>query len=110
GRAQADGDPDAIYAHDASFICDEGAIVLRPGKELRRVEAAAAAQDLAAVGVPVLATLSAPACAEAGDLVWLDERTLLAGRTYRTNDAGIAEIAAALPPVHMLAVDLPHPP
>jgi dimethylargininase len=108
GRAPADGDPDAIYAHDASFICDEGAILLRAGKELRRVEAASAAQDLAAAGVPVVATLEAPACAEAGDLVWLDERTLLAGRTYRTNGAGIAALAAAVPGVDVVDLDLPH--
>src|SRR5262249_13434558 len=89
GPAAAEAGPDATHAHDASFICDEGAIVLRPGKELRRVEAAAAAQDLEAATVPIVATLDAPACAEAGDLVWLDERTLLAGRTYRTDGAGI---------------------
>jgi N-dimethylarginine dimethylaminohydrolase len=108
GRAPADGDPDAIYAHDASFICDDGAIVLRPGKALRRVEAAAAAQDLEAAGVPVVAMLDAPACAEAGDLVWLDEQTLFAGRTYRTNGAGIDAIAAAIPAVDVIAFDLPH--
>ncbi len=108
GRAPADGDPDAMYAHDASFICDEGAIVLRPGKSLRLVEAAAAAQDLEAAGVPIVVTLDSPACAEAGDLVWLDERTLLAGRTYRTNGAGIAAIAAAIPAVDVIALDLPH--
>src|SRR5262249_49136389 len=93
GRTSVQGDPDAVYAPDPSFICDEGAIVLRPGKELRRDEAAAAARDLEAAGVPIVATLDAPACAEAGDLVWLDEQTLLAGRTYRTNGAGIAAIS-----------------
>jgi dimethylargininase len=108
GRAPVDGDPDAIYAHDPSFVCDEGAIVLRPGKELRRAEAEAAAADLEAAGVPVVATLAEPACAEAGDLVWLDERTLLVGRTYRTNGAGIAALAEALPGVDVVAVDLPH--
>jgi dimethylargininase len=108
GRAPAEGDPDAIYAHDVSFVCDEGAIVLRPGKELRRVETEAAAPDLEAAGVPVIATLAEPACAEAGDLVWLDERTLLAGRTYRTNGAGIAALAEALPGVDVVSLDLPH--
>ena len=108
GRTPVDGDPDAIYAHDASFICDDGAIVLRPGKELRRVEAAAAVKDLEAAGVPVVATLEAPACAEGGDLVWLDERTVLAGRTYRTNGPGIAALRNALPPVDVVALDLPH--
>jgi N-dimethylarginine dimethylaminohydrolase len=108
GRTPLPDDPDAIYAHDASFVCDDGAVVLRPGKELRRVEAAAAARDLEAAGVRVVATLAAPACAEAGDLVWLDERTLLAGRTYRTNGAGIETLAAALAGVEVVALDLPH--
>ena len=40
--------------------------------------------------------------------MWLDERTLLVGRGYRTNDAGIAALAAALPGVDVLAFDLPH--
>ena len=44
GRSSVEADPDAIYAHDVSLISDEGAIVLRPGKELRRVEMAAATQ------------------------------------------------------------------
>jgi dimethylargininase len=108
GHATVEGDPDAIYAHDASFICDEGAIVLRPGKELRRAEAAAAQKDLDAAGVPIVATLEAPACAEGGDLVWLDERTLLAGRTYRTNGAGIEALREALRSVDVVALDLPH--
>jgi dimethylargininase len=108
GRTPVESDPDAIYAHDASFICDDGAIVLRPGKELRRVEAAAARDDLEAAGVPIVATLAAPACAEGGDLVWLDERTLLAGRTYRTNGAGIEALRNALASVDVVALDLPH--
>src|SRR5437588_1038582 len=107
-RTPIERDPDAIYAHDVSFVSDDGAIVLRPGKELRRVEAAAAAADLATAGVPVIATLAEPACAEAGDLVWLDERTLLAGHTYRTNAAGINTLRDALPDVDVVVVDLPH--
>jgi dimethylargininase len=108
GRAPADGDPDAIYAHDVSFVSDDGAIVLRPGKELRRAEASAASADLEAAGVPVVATLTEPACAEAGDILWLDERTVLVGHTYRTNGAGIDALARALPGVDVVAFDLPH--
>ena len=71
-------------------------------------EPTAAALDLESAGVPVIATLAEPACAEAGDLVWLDERTLLAGRTYRTNGIGIAALAEAMPGVDVVALDLPH--
>jgi dimethylargininase len=108
GRSPVDADPDAIYAHDVSLISDSGAIVLRPGKALRRVESAAAAADLEAAGVPVVASLAEPACAEAGDIVWLDERTLVVGRGYRTNEAGIDALRRALPSVDVIAVDLPH--
>lgn len=108
GGAPAEGDPDAIYAHDVSFVTDEGAIVLRPGKELRRVEIVAAAADLESAGVPVVASLTAPACAEAGDMVWLDEETLLVGHTYRTNTGGIEALRRALPGVEIVALDLPH--
>ena len=48
-----------------------------------------------------------PATAEGGDTMWLDERTLLVGRSYRTNDAGIQALREALPEVAVVAFDLP---
>lgn len=100
--------PDAIYAFDPAIVSDRGAIVLRPGKEGRRGEAGAMAAGLEQAGVPVAARLDAPATAEGGDTLWLDERTLLVGRGYRTNDAGIEALRAALPGVEVRAFDLPH--
>lgn len=108
GRTRVDADPDAIYAHDPSLISDSGAILLRPGKELRRLETAATAADLESAGVSVVASLDHPACAEGGDIMWLDDPTLLVGRTYRTNGHGIEAIALALPTVDVVALDLPH--
>jgi dimethylargininase len=99
---------DAIYVHDPAALTSRGAVLLRPGKELRRVEVDAIERDFAAAGVDVLARLEAPATAEGGDMLWLDERTLVVGRGYRTNDAGIDALRAALPGVEVLAVDLPH--
>src|SRR5436190_22930964 len=85
GVTQVPGDPDAIYAYDPVLVVDGGVIVLRPGKEGRRAEPEAMAHDLHANGVPVLATLEAPATAEGGDIVFLDDATLLAGIAHRTN-------------------------
>jgi N-dimethylarginine dimethylaminohydrolase len=99
---------DAIYVHDPAAVTSRGAVLLRPGKELRRVEVGALERDFAAAGVDVLARLEAPATAEGGDMLWLDERTLVVGRGYRTNDAGIDALRTALPDVDVLAVDLPH--
>ena len=101
-------DPDAIYVFDPAIISDSGAIVLRPGKEGRLVEADAIAADFEDAGVPIAARLEAPASADGGDTIWLDESTLLVGRGYRTNHHGIHALQAALPGVDVLAFDLPH--
>jgi N-dimethylarginine dimethylaminohydrolase len=108
GTAPVDGDPDTIYAYDPVLVTDRGAILLRPGKEGRRREPEALGRDLEDAGVPVAGRLEAPATAEGGDLFWLDERTLIAGRSYRTNDAGLDALRALLPDVDVIAFDLPH--
>jgi N-dimethylarginine dimethylaminohydrolase len=100
--------PDAIYVYDPALVSYRGALLLRPGKEGRRVEVDAMAADLVEAGLPVAARLEAPATAEGGDTLWLDERTLLVGRGYRTNDAGVRALADALPGVEVIAFDLPH--
>src|ERR671925_275498 len=99
---------DSIYAYDPALVAAAGAILLRPGKELRQHEPAALGRDLERAGVPVAAALEPPALAEGGDTLWLDERTLLVGRGYRTNDAGVEKLQEALPGVEVLAFDLPH--
>jgi dimethylargininase len=101
-------DPDAIYVFDPAIVSDSGAIVLRPGKEGRLVEMDAIAADFEHAGVPIAARLEAPASADGGDTIWLEESTLLVGRGYRTNDDGIQALRAALPGVEVLAFDLPH--
>jgi dimethylargininase len=101
-------DPDAIYVFDPAIVCNQGAIVLRPGKEGRLVEQDAIAADLELAGVPVVARLDDPELADGGDTLWLAESTLLVGRGYRTNDEGIHALQSALPEVNVLAFDLPH--
>jgi dimethylargininase len=92
---------------DPVIVSDRGALLLRPGKPGRRGEPAAIAEDLRALGVPVAYEMAEPATAEGGDTMWLDQRTLLVGRSYRTNDAGIDALREALPGVEVLAFDLP---
>jgi dimethylargininase len=100
-------DPDSVYVFDPMIVSDRGALLLRPGKEGRRGEPVAMAEDLRALDVPVAFEMEEPATAEGGDTMWLDERTLLVGRSYRTNDAGIRALREALPGVEVLAFDLP---
>ena len=102
------GNPDAMYVYDPALVGAQGAVLLRPGKEGRRGEPSAIASSLAAADVPIAAELADPVCAEGGDTVWLDERTLLVGIGYRTNEAAVRALADAFPGVDVLAFDLPH--
>jgi len=107
-ESAADPNPDAVYVFDPAFLTDAGAILLRPGKELRRGEVEALRADFEAAGVPIAAELTEPALAEGGVAFWLDERTLIVGLGYRTNEAGAAQLGAVLPGVDVITVDLPH--
>ena len=98
---------DAIYAFDPAVVGNRGAVLLRPGKPERADEIDAIAPKLEAAGVPVAARLDAPALAEGGDTAWLDERTFVAGRGYRTNSDGIWALERILG-VETLVFDLPH--
>ena len=82
--------------------------VRRPGKEARRDEVVAIREDFQPAGVSIASELTAPALAESGDTLWLDESTLVVGLGYRTNATGAAQIAVAIPNVDVLTVDLPH--
>jgi N-dimethylarginine dimethylaminohydrolase len=58
--------------------------------------------------VPIAAKIHYPGAVEGGDTLWLDERTLLVGRGYRTNDEGIRQLVEALPDFEVVPFDLPH--
>jgi dimethylargininase len=108
GTAPTPDDPDAIYAYDPVLVTDGGVILLRPGKVGRRAEPEALAEDLRRAGLAVIGRLTEPATAEGGDMFFLDKGTLLVGRGYRTNDAGVEQLRALLPGVEVVAFDLPH--
>jgi N-dimethylarginine dimethylaminohydrolase len=102
------GNPDAIYAYDPVLVGERGAVLLRPGKEGRLGEPTALEADLERAGVPVAARIEAPGTIDGGDTVWLDRGTLLVGRGYRTNAAGVRQLQAAFPDAEVLSYDLPH--
>jgi N-dimethylarginine dimethylaminohydrolase len=102
------GNPDAIYAYDPVLVGPHGAVLLRPGKDGRLKEPAALEAGLAEAGIPVAARIEAPGTIDGGDTLWLDGGTLLVGRGYRTNAAGVQQLQEAFPDVEVLSYDLPH--
>lgn len=104
------GELDAVFAYDPSFMTDGGAILTRMGKPARLAESEYAAATYAELGVPILAQIEAPGTFDGGDAFWLDATTLAVGRSYRTNEAGIAQLRQILGGigVEVVRVDLPH--
>lgn len=104
-----DGLADSIFVFDPSFMTPAGAILLRPGKSLRRPEVALHETLHQRLGVPVVGRVEPPGLAEGGDLLWIDETTLAAARSFRTNQAGIDQLRDILAPfgIRLLTFDLP---
>lgn len=101
---------DSIYAYDPVIVTDRGAILCRMDKPLRRGEPDVTGAHLEGAGIPTLGRIEAPGTVEAGDVVWLDSRTVAVGRGYRTNDEGIRQLRSLLEPIvsEIIVVPLPH--
>ncbi len=101
---------DAVYTHDASLATDFGLLVMRPGKANRVVEGSHHAGFCSQFMVPTFAEITAPGTTEAGDIVWLDSKTLLVGRGSRTNTEGIRQMRDLLAPkgIGVLSAPLPY--
>ena len=105
-----DGLVDAVYTHDPAVMTPHGSILLQMRKPVRSAEPAAMRADFERLGVPILGALTGDAVSDGGDKVWLDARTLVVGRGYRTNASAVAQFRAMLEPhgVSVISVDLPH--
>ena len=100
---------DSLYAHDPVLITDAGAVILQMGKVARRGEGPSTADALKEWGVPILGVVEGEATAEAGDMIWLDARTLLVGRGFRTNQPGIERLSELLHPLGVTVIPVPLP-
>lgn len=105
----ADGLADSVFTYDPSFVVPGGAIILRPGKPARMAEAELHRRFYDG-RMPILGTIEAPGTIEGGDCLWLDRSTIAVGRGFRTNRAGIDQLAAILAPrdISVEAYDLPY--
>jgi len=101
---------DSIYVRDASIVTPAGLVLCRMGKAAREGEPAAQQAACVAWGFPVVGAIEAPGRLEGGDVVWLDARTVIVGRGYRTNDEGIRQLRALLGDAvdDVVVVPLPH--
>jgi dimethylargininase len=88
--------PDAVFVEDPAIVLDEVAIMTRMGAESRRGESASLAEAVARFRP--LRWITEPGTLEGGDVVRIGS-TLFVGRSTRSNDAGIAELATTVTPL-----------
>ena len=103
------GIADAIFTYDASLMTPLGAILMSPGKSLRKGEQNIHRDFYENFNIPIIGSIEATGLAEAGDTLWLDDETLIIGRGFRTNPEGIKQIKRILSPQNITihVFDLP---
>ena len=100
---------DSVFTYDASFMTQKGAILLSPGKPLRKGEEKIHEAFYRNNNIPIIGKTSGLAIAEGGDMFWVDDKTLVIGKGFRTNQIGIEQIRLILNPfnVEVVSFDLP---
>ncbi len=99
---------DSLYPRDSLIVTPRGIVKPRMGKPQRRSESAVNAQALQQ-DFAVIGEITGDGKIEGGDLVWLNDKTLLAGLGYRTNLNGIDQLKTLMGPgVAIHTFDLPH--
>ncbi len=106
--AALDDFPDGVFVEDTALCLPEGAVILRPGAPSRLGEAAAMAPTLARFYGEVVRITGANNI-EGGDIL-VTEREILAGRSARTDAAGIAGLTRLVAPWGYTVRELPTPP
>jgi len=106
----AGGLVDATYVRDPGLVTGAGAVIFQMAKPARAAEPGLLATAFEAADVPVVARLGGNARADGGDFIWLDDQTVLAGRSYRTNAEGLRQLSHILAAegTNLESVDLPH--
>ncbi|SDG97158.1 dimethylargininase [Nonomuraea jiangxiensis] len=102
--ADADELPDAPFVEDAVVVSGRLAVLTRPGAPERRPEVesvAAAVRDLGLRAVRI----AAPGTLDGGDVLQVGP-TVYVGRSARTNDAGIRQLASLLPERQVVPVNM----
>ena len=102
---EADDLPDSVFVEDTAIVCDEMALVTRPGAVSRRAETPPVAELLRRYR-PVR-EIEAPATVDGGDVL-VAGRTVFIGQSRRTNDAAVEQVRQLLGPhgyeIHVVPV------
>src|SRR6478609_538448 len=97
--------PDSVFVEDTVVVCDDLAVLTRPGAPPRRPEIDGVAQAMASLGLRT-ARIEGPGTLDGGDVLQAGT-TVYVGRGGRTNGEGIRQLRALLAPLGRTVVGVP---
>jgi dimethylargininase len=97
--------PDSVFIEDTVVVCEDLAVLARPGASARRAEVAGVAGMLGPLGLRT-AAIHEPGTLDGGDVLQAG-RTVYVGRGGRTNAAGIRQLRALLAPLGRTVIPVP---
>jgi dimethylargininase len=101
----ADDCPDSVFIEDTVVVCDDLAVLTRPGAPARRAEVAGAEQAVQALGLRT-ARIDEPGTLDGGDVLQTGH-TVYVGRGSRTNGEGIRQLRSLLAPLGRTVIAVP---
>ncbi|MGP7997815.1 MAG: dimethylargininase [Streptosporangiaceae bacterium] len=97
--------PDSVFIEDAVVVCEDLAVLTRPGARPRRAEVAGVATIIGSLGLRT-AAIQTPGTLDGGDVLQAGH-TVYVGRGGRTNGAGIRQLRALLAPLDRTVIAVP---
>jgi dimethylargininase len=97
--------PDSVFIEDAVVVCEDLAVLARPGAPARRAEVAGVAAVAGSLGLRT-AVIEEPGTLDGGDVLQAGH-TVYVGRGGRTNGEGIRQLRALLAPLGRTVVAVP---
>jgi dimethylargininase len=101
----ADDCPDSVFIEDTVVVCEDLAVLTRPGARARRAEVAGVAQAIASLGLRT-AAIQEPGVLDGGDVLQVG-RTVYVGRGGRTNGEAIRQLRGLLAPLGRTVIAVP---
>jgi dimethylargininase len=97
--------PDSVFVEDTVVVCEDLAVLARPGAPARRAEVGGTARAVALLGLRT-AQIEDPGTLDGGDVLQAGT-TVYVGRGGRTNADGIRQLRSLLAPLGRTVVAVP---
>jgi dimethylargininase len=97
--------PDSVFIEDTVVVCEDLAVLARPGAPARRAEVPGVEGMLQSMGLRT-AAIQEPGTLDGGDVLQAGH-TVYAGRGGRTNGAGIRQLRTLLAPLGRTVIAVP---